>query len=143
VLLADLPQGSLKKIKLQLLLPDLALQFRDPSLGDRKIIRWRRRPRPRNASAPPALNRSRQTYRSSRRTRSSRANPLAGSPATIRRMIKSLKSRLKTRADRGIQFSSARELYPFSVSHFRGPLHPGSTGICRRSRFFDFALGRR
>jgi hypothetical protein len=36
-----LPQGSLKKIELQLLLPDLALQFRNPPLGGRKSVRHR------------------------------------------------------------------------------------------------------
>jgi len=115
-----LPQGSLKKIELQLLLPDLALQFRNPPLGGRKIVRDRRgshrrrrrrhpfggRPRPRKAAAPPARNRSRQTCRSFRRTCSSRANALTFSPASIRRITESFSSRLKIRADLGIQFSS-------------------------------------
>src|SRR5204862_3108297 len=55
------------------------------------------RPRPRSASGPPDRKRLRQTYRSLRRTLSSRASALTFSPASMRRTILSLNSRVKTR----------------------------------------------
>jgi hypothetical protein len=63
-----LPQGSLKKIELQLLLPDLALQFRNPPLGGRKSVRHRpgfhlRRRRPHHLRWPTAAAQSRRSAR--------------------------------------------------------------------------------
>ena len=76
-------------------------------------------PRPRSASAPPARNPSRQTYKSFRRTCGSRAHVLA---ATVRRITETLNSRLKVRAFLGIQFSSQKTVPIFHVS-LSGPLH--------------------
>src|SRR5262249_28397932 len=39
----DMPQGSLKKIEIELLLADLPLKLRDPALRLRQLIGWRRR----------------------------------------------------------------------------------------------------
>src|SRR5438445_187768 len=71
--------------------PPLATRLAASALGGR--------PRPRSASGPPARKRSRQTYRSLRVNFSSRASALTFSPASIRRTMPTLNSRLKTRWD--------------------------------------------
>ena len=80
---------------------------------------FRDHPRPRSASALPARNPTRQTYKSFRRTCGSSAHVLA---ATIRRITETLNSRLKVRAFLGIQFSSQKTVPIFHVS-LSGPLH--------------------
>src|SRR5712671_5328885 len=96
----------------------LAAKPAAPTLGGR--------PRPRRASGPPARKRSRQTYRSLRENLSSRAKALTFSPPSIRRTMPALNSRLKTRCDDlSLDIRSPMENCPlFSVSHFRGALHP-------------------
>ncbi len=68
--------------------------------------------------------RSRQAYRSLRENLSSRAKTLTFSPASIRRTMPTLNSRLKTRCDDlGLDIRSPMENCPlFSVSHFWGAL---------------------
>jgi hypothetical protein len=112
-----MPQGSLKKIEIQLLLADLALQFGNAFARRLKLRGWCLRRRQRTCATrsqtgscglarpttaaqrlrTPCLETIRQTYRSLRVILSSRARALTFSPASIRQTIPTLNSRLKTR----------------------------------------------
>jgi hypothetical protein len=86
-----MPQGSPKKIEVDLLLADLALQLGDPPSRPRQLALARRRhrplrgrPRSRNAAGPPVRTLSRHAYKSRPRSFRSRATSAMLSPAATR-----------------------------------------------------------
>ena len=136
----EVPQGLPEKIQLQHLLADLALQLRHlparlgqirhfcagpRSAAIASASAFGGRPRTeRSARGPPRRYASRQRYRISRFTVSSRDSDVPLSPASRRSTALSLNSRLNTRVFLlRIQSSPARELSRLSLSHFRGALH--------------------
>jgi hypothetical protein len=131
-----MPQGSPKKIQVDLLLADLALQLGDPPLRPRQLALARRDRRARHRRCP--LARSSPLAQRRRPTRTNLVPPCIQKPAAQLQIPRNLSDAFPGRHTRQRgplqsyrifpvfrhQFLSSRNCPLFSVSHFWGALQP-------------------